>query len=235
MKTDNNISFGIADDDIWFRKTLISNLCISSRIKVVFCCDNGLNLIEKTIALSPQIILVDLYMPVVSGLEAIKAIREHSIEVKILATSSLFQHDVMHELKKHYVNGYCSRSTSDIKTAFFEILKDQTFFNPEYFDGWIKRGNNVIKRKDAYDNNLTSIEIALLRYSSEGNTNREIANKLNLSNRTVDHYLNRLVHKLNLRNKNELVRFSFENGFCSLHCENSAMGMCGVHSIFKSS
>lgn len=235
MKPDSIITFGIADDDLRFRKTVISTLCISSDVKAVFCCDNGLDLIKKTILAKPKLILVDLYMPVISGLEAIKAIRNHSSELKILAISSLFQLDVLHELKKHGVNGYCSRTAGDIKIAFSEIVKNESYFNVQYFDFWVKRAERITNPKPVCNYTFTGTEIDILKLASEGSTNKEIGDKLNLSNRTVDHYVSRLVHRLNLRSKNELVRFAFENGYCTVHCENSKAGNCSISGIFSHS
>lgn len=232
MNKPSMITFGIADDDVLFRKALVPALCTTSDIKVSFCSSDGYELLTSFYKQPPQVLIIDLYMPVISGIEAIKAIRETGEEVKIIGISSFFQDDVRLQLKKEYVEGYCARNIGDIKVAFSKILKGDTFFKEEYFDLWRKGDYEIKKKSDHPLFSLKSVDIEILKLCCEGSSNKDIALHLNLSSRTVDAYVGRLIHKFKLKSKQELVKFAYDNGFCRLHCENNSLGMCHLSSIF---
>lgn len=230
MRPDSLNRIGIAISDIFFRKALISQLCNNQNNKIDFCTSNGLYLINLTRKHKPSILIVDLYIPVISGIEAIKILRSTNHVKSILAVSTIYQEDILPLLKHEGVNGYCGHKTKDIVMAVSEISMGGTFFNAEYYRSWdVERLQlllepSLVSPLDA----LKPMELRLLQLSSEGKTNKEIASELNLSDRTIDTYINNLVHKLNLKSKLDLIKFAFDNGVCGCYCENSLIGNCKI-------
>ncbi len=228
------ILFAVAEHDHAFREVLVSYLCASLERKVAFCSSNGRSLLERMTTFDTDILIVDLYLPVLSGIESIQIMRDFNKDVKILAISSVFQPDVLSLLKRSKVNGYCAKSTRDILNAFTQIVSGELFFDDSYYRKW-KNSTNIVmpvNSEQLFFDKITPTELKVLLLCCEGMSNREIAARLNFSPRTVDTYLSKLFAKLNVKSRHELIRLAFNNGICHFFCRNSDMGYCEMDSIF---
>lgn len=226
--------FAVADYDPVFRDVLISYLCASLDRKVVFCVSNGRDLVEKVRSSQADVLIADLFLPVLSGIESIRQIRSFNRDMKILAISSVFQPDYAGLLKECDVNGYCARSIIDILDAYKRILSGKRFFDNTYFSRWEERENKLLNSKpvERLPEKINPTEIKILLLCCEGMTNKEIADKLNFSTRTIDTYFSRLFIKLNVKSRFELMWFAYNNGICRLSCPNSDKGYCEMDSYF---
>lgn len=229
------LSLGIADSDALYRSTMINAVCMRSDRKVLFCAANGRELLDDQQHTPAQILIVELYLPVISGIEAIKLLKKTSAFTHILAISAIFQPEMPRILQDLYVEGYCSKDQEDVIAALEKIQEGKTFFDNAYYEQWHKEGEKLIHAKNNRNNadyGLKPVEINIIQHTCEGKSNKEIGDILCLSKRTIDTYTRDLLIKLNLKTKIELVNFAMNNGVCRINCQHSDLGYCTCKSLF---
>lgn len=155
-------------------------------------------------------------MPILSGLEAIKFIRKTDTKTAIVAYSSTFQEDMDEILAEIPNTFYCQKNSIVIR----DVLKNSVLSNKvdfqEYRDEWSRQMlevQNYFERQKNNQQDLSLVEIQMIKLSYDGYSNKEIGERLNFTTRTVDTYINRLTEKLGLKGKIDLIRFCVENGY----------------------
>lgn len=231
-KFKKTFKIGIADDDQIFRTLLVAELCKKLNQKVAFCAHDGNELIKYNHSYNTDILIIDLYMPQISGIEAIKILKKIDCKSKIIAYSHTFQNDILMDLRKLKVEGYCKRDTAVINSCVDIILKDKNFIDQKYYIAWQNEVEDLIKSDTNLEKKLNATEIKLILFTCEGKNNKEIALELHLSKRTVDTYIAKLLNKLDLKYKSELIRFAYTNGICVLNCSNRTKKNCHLKSPF---
>lgn len=208
-----NIS--IADADSYFKEIIIKSL-ESPFLSIVKNCNNGYELINQLHKRVENIFIIDLFMPIMSGIEAIKYIRKLGNQTPIITYSSIFQEDIS-DLLHNYPNiFYCEKKVAVVLDIFKNCILHPTKKYEDYFQHWKKQPLQVMEyiQKQKNENYTpTVVELQIMKLSYQGLSNKEIAQELHLSLRTIDTYIARLLKKLNLRNKIDLVRFCVEQGF----------------------
>ena len=209
----NNTIFAIAESDFIFRKTLSDSICRNPFYRLKFSAGNGYELIRSFSNTYLNIVLIDLYMPVLSGIEAIPLIKQISPSIVIFCWSPTFQQDIFNMLSFQKNVIYCEKETSSVLYVVNKYLNEGIGFYSEYIEEWKKKSDKKINelllpRKLSF----TPVELTLMKLSYEGLTNKEIAEKMILSKRTVDTYINRLTGKLGLRTKIDLIKYTVDNG-----------------------
>lgn len=229
-----SLRIGIAEPDHTFRALLVKEICSFLNRKVSFCASNGKELIDFYKKDPVDLLIVNLYMPVISGFEVVKLIRQHDKRTKILALSSLYQADMVSSLPVLPIQGYCSRNPLIIQKAVSSILEaGTTYFDAHHFQSWEKETTSLLKILSTEQHTaLKPIEISIIQLTYEGRSNKEMAAILHLSKRTIDTYLRDLLIKLGLKAKLELVTFAANNGICKVSCANSKEGHCSMQSFF---
>lgn len=237
MKQSDISLFAIADDDFVFRKLAVSAICESLQRKVSFCASDGKELLHLLQTHKPDLLIIDLYMPIISGIEAIQLIRKKDVNIKIIACSSIFQEELIAHLKDLKINGYCQRVPTVVKDVYEIVNNGNSFYDAEYFDRWRTYPATLQEEDKAHQSKVSStlkaIEIKLILATCTGKHNKEIAKELNLSHRTIDTYIGNLLAKFHLKNKSELVSFALSNGICKQLCENSLNGLCELKTPFS--
>ena len=155
-------------------------------------------------------------MPILSGIEAIKFIRKSDKTTPILAYSSTYQEDMSKILNNLPNTYYCQKSSIIIKDILNNVIFGETKNYENYKKEWAGQSDRVkeyMERQKNAQKDLTVLEIHIIKLCYEGYSNKEIGEKIDLSTRTVDTYINRLTEKLELKNKLDLVRFCVENGY----------------------
>lgn len=226
--------FAVADGDPVFRQVLVSYLCSSLERKVVFCATNGRDLIEKSRGAAADILIVNLFLPVLNGIESVQLIRNFDKDVKVLAVSSVFQPELLPLLDRYYVSGYCSKSVRDILHAYTRIAEGAFFFEEQYFRRWKVSERGVFEENKAenFIERLNPAEVKIVVLCCQGMSNREISDKLHFSIRTVDTYLSKIFYKLEIKSRHELVKLAYDHGICRLVCSHSESGYCELDSPF---
>ncbi|WP_292009653.1 response regulator transcription factor [Chryseobacterium sp.] len=210
------VRFSIADSDFYFKKIMIKTLTESPFYVLLNDCNNGHELVNRIYRRQEDVFLVELFMPVLSGIEAIKYIRKSNTETPIITYSGTYQEDMAEILSKIPNIYYCQKKSNIILDLIRGKVNSDEFDYENYSKEWEKQPLAVqeyMNRQKRSQEELSSTEIQLMRFCYEGFSNKEIAEKLNLSTRTIDTYINRLTEKLGLKTKLHLIRFCVENGY----------------------
>jgi len=179
-------------------------------------CNNGHELISRLYLHQEHVFLIDLYMPIMSGLEAIKFIRQSGNNTPIIAYSATFQSDIHAMLENIPFVYYCEKKSLIILDMLKSYVFSSTKSYPDYLSEWMKQPLKVheyMERQKKGWYTPTLIEIQVMKLSYEGLNNNEIGQYMNLSRRAIDSCIARLTQKLGLRNKIDLIRFCVEQGY----------------------
>jgi len=178
----------IADDHKLVREGIRMILAPHTDIEVVGEAADGCEAVEKTMALSPDIILMDIAMPGLGGLEAALEIRKQSPQVKVLVLTQYGDKEYIYRFLKIGVAGYVMKQAAgaELLSAIRAVYRGGSFLDPsiapEVIEGYLHR--HEAESLDAYDL-LSDREKQVLKLIAEGHSNQEIANLLSLSVKTV--------------------------------------------------
>lgn len=215
-KSTGVIRFSVADNDFYFKQFLLKMLLENPFYRVVNDCNNGHELINRLYWKQEDVFLINLYMPILSGLEAIKFIRQSNTQTPIITYSGTYQSDIDELISEIPNTYYCQKNSIIIKDVLKNsILSDNVDFD-EYRKEWsqqMQEVQNYLDRQRKSQEDLSVAEIQMIKLCYEGFSNKDIADRMNLSTRTIDTYVKRLTEKLGLKSKLDLVRFCVESGY----------------------
>jgi DNA-binding NarL/FixJ family response regulator len=188
---------------------------------VVGEASSGEEALTLTEQLSPDLILMDINMPGMGGLEAVKVIKSAHPTVKIIMVT--VSDDVSHlfEALKKGAQGYLLKNLnpSAWRDYLLAVALDEAPLNPELamsilreFANRKTNGTEPVKEKEPESGGLTPREKEILQEVARGQTNREIATSLNLSEHTVKNHLKNILQKLHLDNRVQLTRYAYQRG-----------------------
>ncbi|MCL4488204.1 MAG: response regulator transcription factor [Chloroflexi bacterium] len=206
----------LADDHPLFRDGLAA-LLRARGMEVVGEASNGLEALEKARALKPELVLMDVNMPQMNGLEATRLIKTEMPETKIVILTVSDDDEVLFEAIKSGAQGYLLKSLQS--QAFFELLNGVAQGEAPISRGLATKILGEFARhlqQDAAQSSnkedLTDREKEVLRLVAEGSTNRDIAVKLNVTENTVKYHLKNILEKLHLRNRAQAVAYAMQTG-----------------------
>lgn len=212
----NLVRFSIAESDYYFKQFLIKMLLENPFYSIVNDCNNGNELINRLYRKQEDIFILNLFMPILSGIEAIKFIRETNSTVPILTYSGTYQEDMANLLGEIPNVYYCQKSSIIIKDLLRNCVFSENDNYEDYKKEWASQSQSVqnyMDRQKREQQEISVTEIQIIKLSYEGYSNKEIGERINLSARTIDTYITRLTEKLGLKSKLDLVRFCVEKGY----------------------
>jgi DNA-binding NarL/FixJ family response regulator len=204
----------IADDQAVFRRGLYVVLATEDNIEVVAEAENGEEAIAKTEELAPDVVLMDVRMPRVNGIEAARQIREISPSTKILMLTVSDEEDDLYQAIKAGANGYLLKeiSVEEVAEAIRAVAQGQSLISPYMASKLLNEFNSLAKRAEERDQylapRLTSREMDVLRHVARGMSNREIADNLFISENTVKNHVRNILEKLHLHSRMEAVMYA---------------------------
>lgn len=209
---ENNISLAVVDDHFILREGLIRLLNKFEGIKVIFEAKNGKELldhIEK--GMKPDVILLDLEMPEMDGIETTIALKQRYPEIKIIILSMHYEEELIYHLMEKGAHGFLSKNTGIDKMvdAVRDVARDGYQYSQELFRIMIKKISNSKKLKLAFKE-LSDKEIQVVNLICLEFTNKEIADKLCLSIKTVDNYREKILLKTNSKNTAGIVIYAIK-------------------------
>lgn len=200
----------LADDHALFREGLVS-LLRARAIEVVGQASDGAEAIALARELMPNVILMDLTMPGMGGLEATLAIKAEFPEMKVVILTVSEADDDLFEAIRSGAHGYLIKSTS--AEDFFELLEALDRGEAPLSRGLATRIVRHLASEHSGDTvTLTRREEEVLRLVAEGSTNHDIAAELDLSEATIKFHLSNILHKLHLANRAQVVAFAHRHG-----------------------
>jgi len=206
----------IADDHTIVRQGLARLLEDQVDLKVVGEAVNGRIAVEMALDLKPDIIIMDITMPQMSGIEAAKRIRKRLPKAKILILSMYSHEHFIHELLETGISGYLLKDSSghDIVNAIHAAMKDETFLSPsiskKVVDTYLSPRKSS-SREERFKQ-LTNREREVFQLIAEGHSTRRIADMLCISTSTVKSHRSNIMEKLGIYNPVHLVHFALQLG-----------------------
>ena len=201
----------LADDHRLVRQGFRLILLSQDDMEVVGETGNGREAVELAASLKPDVVVMDVTMPELNGIEATRRIREFSPHIRVLALSVHRDSVYVREIIRAGAEGYLLKESADtdLLAAVRAVAVGHSYLSPEVSGAIL---NDYRRHATNPLDLLTSREREVLQHIAEGRTNKEIATNLNLSVYTVDGHRTRIMDKLNLHSVGELVRFAVRNG-----------------------
>ncbi len=219
MNGGRKIRILIADDHPVLRRGLRALIEEEPDMEVVGEAGNGLEAVQLAERLRPDVVIMDISMPELDGLEATRRIRERSPSTYILILTVHAHERYLFPVLKAGASGYVRKTAADeeLVEAIRVVARGDVFLYPSatrmLLDDYLAQVR-AGREQDSYES-LSEREREILRLLAEGYTNAEIAQKLSLSVKTVETYRTRIMEKLHLRTRAELVRYALRKGLIS--------------------
>jgi DNA-binding NarL/FixJ family response regulator len=209
------LSVILADDHPVVRRGVQALLERERDFSIVGVAEDGLETVRLTERLKPDILVLDLMMPGLSGLEALRILRERSPRTRIVILSMYSSNAFIAQALQNGAIGYVLKGCSeeDLVRAVREAASGRRFLSPPVTEVAINAYIEQFKKGplDPHET-LTPRQREVLQLGAEGKTNAEIAARLNISQRTVENHRASLMQRLGLQNQTELVRHAIRHG-----------------------
>lgn len=205
------INILIADDHTVLMDGFISIFKNVDNFHVVASVNNGAKVLEVLAEKEVDIVLLDINMPVLNGVETCKKISKEYPEVKVIALSMYRQASFIKRMRQNGAKGYVLKDdTAEIITEAIQ----KVYQGREYYSEQLKNivMNNVFQKEQSNVSMVTKREKEVLELIAQGLTNKGISEKLFLSDHTVVSHRKNLISKFNAKNTAELVRITMEKG-----------------------
>ncbi|EHQ88676.1 response regulator [Desulfosporosinus youngiae] len=206
----------LVDDHSVLRSGLKMILNSQKDMVVIGEADSGSAAIAKIKQINPDIVLLDISMPKMSGLEALEKLSKVS-SAKILMLTMHADEKYLQEALKAGASGYVLKQAADTELlqAIRDIAQGEIYLDSNLAQNLVKSIYSPRKESNSSDSNLTEREKEVLRYIALGYTNKEIGESLLVSVKTVETHKARIMEKLQCHKRSELVRYALEHGYIS--------------------
>jgi two-component system nitrate/nitrite response regulator NarL len=218
--TKQTIRVLVADDHPVVRKGLHSCLSKQEGLKIVGEATTGEEAVQKALALAPDVVLMDISMPRMSGLMATQTLRQEAPHIKVLVLSVHNNRDYIFRIIQAGAHGYVSKESSpdELLKAIQSVHTGDTFFSPEVAQAALHQLVQNGGKKEPFAQ-LTSREREVLVLIAEGQSNKEIASKLGIGVRTIETHRERIMRRLDIHSVAGLTKFAIANGLVALEGE----------------
>ena len=198
----------IVDDHAVVRSGLAKILGAESDIAIVGEAKDGFDAIEKAMELKPDVILMDIFMPRCSGLQATVAIRQKLADARVLILTVSEQEDDLFQALRFGAQGYLLKSATitEVADGVRMIASGEAMLSPHIISRLVAE-----LREKVNEPALSNREAEVLQLLGEGLSNTEIANRLFIGESTVRTYLHRILDKLQLKNRSEAVAYAIRH------------------------
>jgi DNA-binding NarL/FixJ family response regulator len=214
----SKIKVVIVDDHSLVREGITALLKFHEDVEVIGEAADGREAIDIATKLNPDVMLMDIAMPGLGGLEATVEIKRRNPDIKILVLSQYDDREYVSRFLKANVSGYILKRAvgGELITAIRAVARGESYLHSsiasKVIDGYIGKATEVA---DPYDS-LTDREKQVLKLIAEGNTHKEMANILGISVKTAIAHHTNICDKLALRSKAELIKFAIQKGIIRL-------------------
>lgn len=221
MDRKNEITVLLADDHTIVRKGIRSLLEQESWIQIVGEAEDGLEAVKRAGMLLPDILVLDISLPLLNGLEVARRLNTQHPEIKIIILSMHDSEDLIYETLQVGVKGYILKKSApdQLVSAIRAVSMGKSFFSPEISklinDRKIEQGQ-LVDNEFILIPALTERETEILQLVAEGYCNREIAKILFISIKTVENHRSKIMEKMNFRNIADLIKYAISKGIIQL-------------------
>jgi DNA-binding NarL/FixJ family response regulator len=218
MIPNKRITVLLADDHTMVREGLHALLKIEPDIQVIGEAENGRMAVELTVRLSPAVVVMDIAMPLLNGLEATRQILKASPTTKVFILSAHGDDAYVTQAMSIGASGFLIKQTAAhiLPIAIRQIFKGSEFYSPAISNRLIQQQSKAQQRGDKKTKNqtpqLSSREMEVLQLVAEGKANKETAAELHISIKTVEKHRQSLMEKLNIHDTAGLTRHAIAAG-----------------------
>ncbi|WP_322817809.1 response regulator transcription factor [Tepidiforma sp.] len=220
----------LVDDHAVIRQALRMLLEAQPELEVVADCENGREAVQAVERLQPDVVLMDVVMPGLNGLEATRQIRRIAPATRVVMLSGFVDEDQLLEAIRSGASGYIIKKSdvSELVLAIQTVHRGNSYFSSALSEGFdLAEVLYQAKRSDQRNgmDTLTSREREVLQLIAEGYTNQGIANELYISVKTVEAHKAHIMAKLHARNRTDLIRYAIRKGIVRLESVDEARSM----------
>lgn len=217
IKSTDTISVLLVDDHTLLREGLRQLFMLEPDIQVVGDAVDGLEVMQKIRQLQPDVVLMDIYMPVVDGIAVTRQVTQAFPQIAVIMLTMHGQQQQMLKAMKNGARGYVLKSTSarEVAQAIRTVHAGGTYIDPAWTGalvGELRRMADPSSTEKPHVEMLSEKELEIIRYVAAGMNNREIAESLAYSEKTVKNYLSVIYQKLHLRDRTQVAIFALRQG-----------------------
>lgn len=214
----DKINVMIADDHSLIREGLKQLLEFDGSIKVVGEASNGVECLDKINEFNPDVLLLDINMPEMNGIEVLKKMKEDDSQIKVLILTVHNEMDYLMRAVDIGVDGYILKDSqsSELKKAISAVKDGENYIQPSL----IPALNNQLVNRDTDKDKislLTNRELEVLVQVANGMFNKEIAMNLNISERTVKNHISNIFKKIDVSDRTQAAVFAIKNNIIKLY------------------
>ena len=201
----------VVDDHTIVRDGICALLALAADIEVVGEAENGREALDKIRQLDPDVVLMDISMPIMDGLEATRRIRKEFPGTKVLVLTQYADKEYIFPIIEAGAQGFISKTSasSELTSGIRAVHQGDSFLSPVAAKAFVEdyQLGSMREREDPYQQ-LTDREREILKLVVDGYTTQEIADMLVLSPKTVEGHKTNLMAKLEIHNKTDLVKYA---------------------------
>jgi DNA-binding NarL/FixJ family response regulator len=209
----------LADDHKIMREGLRALLAKQKEIEVIAEADSGRGVIELCSQLHPDVVVIDISMPDLNGIDAARQITRDAPDIKVIALSMHSDKKYVKEMLSAGASGYLLKDAAfeELGMAIATVLKNKTYLSPQITDTVVKDYvNENVPHNSIASTALSSREREVLQLIAEGKSTRDIAAKLYVSVKTVETHRKQIMDKLGLNSIAELTKYAIREGLTSV-------------------
>ena len=207
-----NLKILIAEDHLIVREGLHVLINQQADMKIVGEAENGKAAIELARKLKPDVIIMDVSMPGMNGIEATRQIKTEMPDIKVIALSAYDNREYVMGMVKAGVSGYLLKDCAfeELISAIRTVLQNKSYLSPDAARVVLETQSEIQSSPGniAHNATLSEPDLELIKLVAEGKTAREIAEKNNLSVKTIEGRRRRIMKKLHINNTAELVKYA---------------------------
>ena len=207
----------ITDDHSMIREGLKSLLELDGDIEVIAEAENGEECLQKLLTVKPDVLLLDINMPKMNGLEVLKSLKNAKSKVKVLVLTVHNETEYLMKAVEIGINGYVLKDSesAELKKAIFTIYDGENYIQPSLIPAlnskMIEKNEDEIKLES-----LTRRELQVLKELAVGKFNRDIAKEMEISERTVKNHISSIFKKLDVTDRTQAAVFAIRNNLISI-------------------
>jgi DNA-binding NarL/FixJ family response regulator len=209
------IKIAVVDDQLLFRAGIVSLLKDFEEFDVVVQASHGKELLEKLKRHTPHVVLLDIEMPEMNGVETVIALRQTHPKIKIIILTMHNDEEFIFDLMMKGADGFLpkDKSVEEVVDANYAVMENGKYYNEQITQAMINGSKGLIKIPQLQD--LTEKELQVVKLICKQKTNREIAEIMGINTRTIENYRSTVLIKTGAKNTAGLVLFALKHRIIS--------------------